>query len=86
MLGNDQKISARRSTVLLNISRSWTALAHQLEHLKAIVKEESKAASVGGLRLITNPSFFGSAEKRGVLIPLCSRLESGTFREIAPSR
>jgi len=40
-LGNDQQISARRSTVLLGISRSWTALAHQLEHLTDIVKEEA---------------------------------------------
>ncbi|PQA74484.1 hypothetical protein [Brucella oryzae] len=30
----------------------------------------------GGLRLITNRS-----QKRGVLIPICSRSESGTFRE-----
>jgi hypothetical protein len=46
ILGKDQKISARRSAVLLNISRSWTALANQLENLTAIVKEEeSKTAS-----------------------------------------
>jgi hypothetical protein len=32
--------SARRSTVLMNISRSWTALAHQLESLAVIVKSE----------------------------------------------
>jgi hypothetical protein len=50
ILAKDQQISARRSTVLLGISRSWTALAHQLENLTAIAKEEeSKAASVGGL-------------------------------------
>ncbi|NKC21968.1 hypothetical protein HED50_03040 [Ochrobactrum oryzae] len=29
----------------------------------------------------TNPSIFGSSQKRGVLIPICSRSESGTFRE-----
>jgi hypothetical protein len=40
VLGKVQKISARRSTVLLNISRSWTALAHQLESLAIIVKDE----------------------------------------------
>jgi hypothetical protein len=40
--GKDQKISARRSAVLLGISRSWTALAHQLENLTAIIKEEGK--------------------------------------------
>jgi hypothetical protein len=40
VLGKDQKISARRSTVLLNISRSWTALPHQLESLAIIVKDE----------------------------------------------
>lgn len=44
-LGNDREISARRSTVLLGISRSWTALAHQIEHLTEIDKDEkSKAA------------------------------------------
>jgi hypothetical protein len=32
ILGKDRKISARRSAVLLDISRSWTALEHQLEH------------------------------------------------------
>jgi hypothetical protein len=42
ILGKDQKISARRSAVLLGISRSWTALANQLESLTAIVKEEGK--------------------------------------------
>jgi hypothetical protein len=30
-LGKDPKISARRSAVLLSISRSWAALANQLE-------------------------------------------------------
>jgi hypothetical protein len=42
ILGKDQKISARRSAVLFGISRSWTALAHQLESLTVIVKEEGK--------------------------------------------
>ena len=32
--------SARRSAVLMNISRSWTALANQLESLTIIVKSE----------------------------------------------
>jgi hypothetical protein len=41
-LGKDGQISARRTAVLLSISRSWTALAHQLEHLTGIVKEEGK--------------------------------------------
>jgi hypothetical protein len=40
--GKGSAISARRSAVLLGISRSWTALANQLEHLTAIVKEEGK--------------------------------------------
>ncbi|WP_374788589.1 hypothetical protein [Brucella oryzae] len=30
---------------------------------------------------MTNPSIFGSSQERGVLIPICSRSESGTFRE-----
>jgi hypothetical protein len=42
ILGNDRQISARRSTVLLSISRSWTALANQLENLTVIVKDEKK--------------------------------------------
>jgi hypothetical protein len=40
-LGNDEGISARRSTVLLGISRSWTALANQLENLSVIMKDET---------------------------------------------
>ncbi|TPK66324.1 hypothetical protein FJ546_05995 [Mesorhizobium sp. B2-4-19] len=32
-------------------------------------------------RLITNPSVFDSSQNRGVLIPVCSRSESETFRE-----
>ena len=42
ILGNDKRISPRRSNVLLGISRSWTALAHQLEMLSMIDKEENK--------------------------------------------
>jgi hypothetical protein len=42
ILGKDQQISARRSSVLLSISRSWTALAHQLESLTVIDKDEGK--------------------------------------------
>jgi hypothetical protein len=32
--------SARRSAVLANISRSWTALTHQFDSLTLIVKSE----------------------------------------------
>jgi hypothetical protein len=42
VLGKEQQISARRSAVLLGISRSWTALAHQLENLMVTVKDEGK--------------------------------------------
>jgi hypothetical protein len=42
ILGMDPKISARRSSVLLSISRSWTAIANQLEALTVIVKDEGK--------------------------------------------
>jgi hypothetical protein len=42
ILGKDPQISGRRSTVLLSISRSWTALAHQLENLTTIAKEEEE--------------------------------------------
>ena len=41
-LGQDQQNSARRANVLLCISRSWAALAHQLENLTIIVKDEGK--------------------------------------------
>jgi hypothetical protein len=41
-LGADPKNSARRSSVLLGISRGWTALAHQLENLTVTVKDEGK--------------------------------------------
>ncbi|WP_411507992.1 hypothetical protein [Brucella anthropi] len=30
---------------------------------------------------MTNPSIFGRNQKRGALIPICSRFESVTFRE-----
>jgi hypothetical protein len=39
-LGADPTNSARGSAVLTSISRSWTALAHQLENLAVIVKDE----------------------------------------------
>jgi hypothetical protein len=41
-LGMDQQNSARRSSVLMSISRSWTALGHQLENLTVIIKDEGK--------------------------------------------
>ncbi|MBR1237874.1 hypothetical protein [Bradyrhizobium sp. AUGA SZCCT0182] len=40
-LASDPSNSARRCTVLKNISRSWTALAHQLENLDVIDKSEA---------------------------------------------
>jgi hypothetical protein len=43
-LGKDQRISARRSSVLLSISRSWMALAHQFESLAMVVKDEDDAS------------------------------------------
>jgi hypothetical protein len=42
ILGADPKNLARRSAVLMNISRSWTALANQLESLAVIEKSEGK--------------------------------------------
>jgi hypothetical protein len=41
--------SPARAALLLNISRSWTALANQLDRLTAFLEEESKA-SMGGRR------------------------------------
>jgi len=40
MLATDPANSARRSSVLMSISRSWTALAHQFENLATIVGSE----------------------------------------------
>jgi hypothetical protein len=40
-LGGDPNNSARRSTVLMNIANSWTALARQLETLAIIEKSEA---------------------------------------------
>jgi hypothetical protein len=37
-----RKIRPPRSTVLKNISRSWTALGHQLESLALIEKSDGK--------------------------------------------
>jgi hypothetical protein len=42
ILGKDRQISARRSSVLLSISRSWVALAHQLENLTLVLKDEGR--------------------------------------------
>jgi len=42
MLGADPKNSARRSALLINISRSWIALGHQLESLADTVKSEGE--------------------------------------------
>jgi hypothetical protein len=42
LLGADPRNSARRSAVLKSISRSWTALANQLESLAVIAKSERK--------------------------------------------
>jgi hypothetical protein len=39
-LATDPRNSARRKSVLMNISRSWTALASQIEILASIVKSE----------------------------------------------
>ena len=40
LLGANPRNSARRSAVLMNISRSWTALENQLESLAIIEKSE----------------------------------------------
>ena len=42
ILAANPRNSARQSAVLMNISRSWTALTHQLESLAVIVKTEGK--------------------------------------------
>jgi hypothetical protein len=42
MSGADPKNSARRSALLMNISRSWIALGHQLESLADMVKSEGE--------------------------------------------
>jgi hypothetical protein len=39
-LGADPANSARRSAVLMGISRSWTALAHQFDNLAIIASAE----------------------------------------------
>jgi hypothetical protein len=55
VLAADPRNSARRSTVLTNISRSWIALAHQLESLadidhglKQLYAQPSQYGSTGG--------------------------------------
>jgi hypothetical protein len=40
MLAANSKNSARRTSVLTSISRSWAALASQLENLAGILKAE----------------------------------------------
>jgi hypothetical protein len=42
ILAKDPQLSSRRSAVLSGISRSWIALARQLENLMVIVKDEEK--------------------------------------------
>ena len=47
-LGADPNNSARRASVLKGISRSWTALANQLENLAIIEKSEGDEVASGG--------------------------------------
>jgi hypothetical protein len=47
ILAADPRNSGRRSAVLNSISRSWTALAHQLESLAGIVKSEGRLSRDG---------------------------------------
>jgi hypothetical protein len=42
LLGQEVDMSPRRAALLVNISRSWTALANQLDRLGTLLKEESK--------------------------------------------
>jgi hypothetical protein len=44
ILGMVRDISIRRATALMGISRSWVTLAHQLDRLAEIERDESKAA------------------------------------------
>jgi len=41
-LGREANISPRRATMLANISRSWKALANQIDRLADRIKQESK--------------------------------------------
>ena len=41
-LGREANISSRRATMLANISRSWKALANQIDRLSNLIKQESK--------------------------------------------
>jgi hypothetical protein len=42
LLGQEAGISPQRAALLMNIPRSWTALANQLDRLATLMKEESK--------------------------------------------
>jgi hypothetical protein len=42
LLGTNLAISIQRATILLAMSRSWSALATQSDRYDAIVKEEDK--------------------------------------------
>ena len=46
-LGQKAEISIRRATVLIGMSRSWSALANQMERYDSIKEEEDRP--VGGL-------------------------------------
>ena len=41
-LGREANISRQRATMLANISRSWKALANQIDRLSDLIKQESK--------------------------------------------
>jgi hypothetical protein len=41
-LAREANISPRRATMLANISRSWKALANQIDRLSDLIKQESK--------------------------------------------
>ena len=70
ILGKDRQVSARRSAVLLGISRSWTTLAHQLEHLTAIVKEEGKQGDLSLAASFIPPLLFLTKRRPNDLLEL----------------
>jgi hypothetical protein len=41
-LAREANIAPRRAMVLTNISRSWKALANQIDRLSDLIKQESK--------------------------------------------
>ncbi|CUW51518.1 hypothetical protein B3286c2_0500 [Brucella vulpis] len=70
---------SKRKTFNRNNQRPRSSKTKPVEKNRRVCQQSE--AGKPAFRLMKHPSIFGSSQKRGVLIPICSRFESVTFRE-----